>query len=253
MSRRLKDPPIVEVVCGFFFSPLARLDPITVGKYWSEKKERAFPKTQLQPPVADRPGVRLGDGIGPLRCWLIGEHDEYLLQIQPDRFYFNWRKREGEYPHFNDYGEKTGVLSRSLAEFEQFAEFASAALGQTPKPGRLELAKIDLLTSPKHWEHYSDLQSVLPMLGKLPKITEDPSVTVSFEGEREGFQLQFGLTNAVLAPDMSAAVQIETRVTTRHAVSDDRETFVKMNALANQVFFESLADAEYARFGGLIE
>jgi hypothetical protein len=91
------------------------------------------------------------------------------------------------------------------------------------------------------------------MLAKLPKIAEDPNVTLSLAGEREGFQLQFALTNGPLAPDMSAAVQIETRVTTRQAVADDQETFVKMNALANDVFFESLADSEYRRFGGLVE
>ncbi len=253
MPRRLKDPPIVEVVCGFFFSPLARLDPITVGRYWSEEKAREYPKTQLHPPISDRPSLRLGEGIGPVRCWLIGEREEYLLQIQPDRFYFNWRKREGEYPHFNKYAEKDGVLRRSLREFREFAQFATAALGQTPKPVRLELAKIDMLVSPRHWKNYADLQSVVPMLAKLPKVAEDPNVTLVLAGEREGFQLQFALTNAPLAPDMSAAVQIETRVTTRQAVADDQETFVKMNALANDVFFESLADSEYGRFGGLVE
>ena len=117
VALRLKDPPIVEVVCGFFFPALAGLDPILIGKYWAEHKEaHGYPKRQLQPPVADRPGFFLGDGVGPLRSWLVSGTDEYLLQIQPDRFYFNWRKREGAYPHFNDYEPTKGVLSRSLLE-----------------------------------------------------------------------------------------------------------------------------------------
>ncbi len=222
-------------------------------KYWAEKKQlRGFPKTQLQPPVADHLGLRLGDGIGPLRCWLIGERDDYVLQIQPDRFYFNWRKRDGEYPHFNDYGEKKGVLSRSLSELDEFFEFTSAVLGQRPKPTRLELAKIDHLSSPKNWSDYADLTSALPMLGRLPKITEEPTVNFSFSGQRDGFQLQFGLTNAVLAADMSPTVQIETRVTANDVGADLRRTFEAMNAVANEVFFET-AGGQPQRFGGQIE
>lgn len=253
LALRLKDPPIVEVVCGFFFAPLPGLDPLVVGKYWSEEKERhGFPNRQLQPPVADVPGVLLGGGVGPLRSWLISEHDEYVLQIQPDRFYFNWRKRGGDYPHFNDYGDTTGVLSRSLKEFEAFARFASATLGQSPRPTRLELAKIDWLVNPKHYRSYSDLRAILPVLGRLPPLADDPTVHVSFAGEREGFLLQFGLTNAVLGADMSSAVQMETRVTARDVGANPRETFVAMNRVVNSIFFETIPESEFYRFGGTV-
>ena len=146
VAPRLKDPPILEVVCGFFFPALAGLDPILVGKYWAEQKEKhGFPNRQLHGPVVERPGFLVAEGVGPLRSWLVSASEEYVLQIQPDRFYFNWRKREAQYPHFNDYGETKGVLSQSLAEFDQLGAFARDVLGEAPKPVQLQLAKTDLL------------------------------------------------------------------------------------------------------------
>ncbi len=251
LARRLKDPPIVEVVCGFFFSPLD-LDPIVVGKYWSEKKEsQGYQHHQVHPAVSDRPGLSLSEGAGPLRCWLINDTDDYILQIQPDRFYFNWRKRQRGYPHFTDRDGVEGVLTKSVREFEELAEFCASALKQAPKPARFELTKVDLLVSPRHWKDYVDLVSVLPILGKLPKITDEPMLSMSLIGQREDFQVQFGLTNVVLAEDMSPAVKIETRITAP-ATPDMRATMSSMNDIANQVFFDTLNPEEFHRFGGLI-
>ncbi|MGD0680111.1 MAG: hypothetical protein ABSC94_32415 [Polyangiaceae bacterium] len=251
VAPRLKDPPIIEVVCGFFFPAVPGLDPILVGKYWAERKEaHGFPSRQLHPPVADRPGFFLGEGVGPLRAWLVSAPDEYVLQIQPDPFYFNWRKHESAYPHFGDHEPTKGVLSRSLLELAELGDFTLGALGQKPKPTQLELAKIDLLVSPKHWSDDADLTKVLPALGTLPRITGEPTVNLSVVGERAGFQLHFAIASVVLASDMSRAIQIETRVTAREPGSDMRKTFEAMNAVANQVFFETVSDKELNRFGG---
>ncbi len=135
LTPRLKDPPIVEVVCGFFFSPLPGLDPLMVGKYWAEQKEKSgYKNRQLQPPVTDRPGLTFADGVAPVRSMLISDTDEYVLQIQPDRFYFNWRRREGHhYPHFNDYKEGEGVLTKGLREFAKLVD-CCARPQRRPRP-----------------------------------------------------------------------------------------------------------------------
>lgn len=253
LAARLKAPPIVEVVCGFFFPPIPGLDSMAVGQYWAEKKRDVYPTKQLHPPVVDRPGfVSFSDGVGPLRSWLVSDPDEYVLQIQPDRFYFNWRKRKGEYPHFNDYEGTEGVLTRTLREFEEFGRFCEKELGHTTRTTGLDLAKIDLLTRPTHWKDYADLARVLPMLKDLPQITEEPTLHLSLVGRRGEFQVHFGITNAVLASDMSPGVQIETRVTAGPS-PDTRLTLSSMNELANNVFFGTLDKSELHRFGGLIE
>lgn len=255
MAPRLKAPPIVEVVCGFIFAPLAGLDPLVVGKYWSKHKEKdGYREHQLHPAVSDRPGLSLTEGLGPLRCWLIKETDDYVLQIQPDRFYFNWRKRAEAYPHFTNQDGAEGVLAKSLREFAQFGQFCKEelALERTPAPVRFELAKVDLLVSPAHWKDYSDLNSVLPMLKQLPRITDEPTLSLSLVGPRDRFQVQFGLTNVGLSADMSPAVKMETQVTAD--ASENAEVRLgAMNDTANEIFFGMIAEAEFGRFGGLIE
>ncbi len=255
VTKRLADPPIVEVVCGFFFQPVRGLDPLVVGKYWAERKERrGFPKKQLHPPVTEQPGLFLGDGVGPLRTWLVSEGDEYVLQIQPDRFYFNWRNREGKYPHFNDYDDQKGVLSRGLTEYAEFAEFVKGVLHQEPGPTALELTKIDLLRPPKYWADYADLAKVVPMLGTLPKITDDPAVNLSLVGERNGFNVHFRLATSVLASDLSLGFQMETRVTATQVgstMAERRNVFQAMNTVANEIFFETISPDQLGRFGGL--
>jgi uncharacterized protein (TIGR04255 family) len=255
LAHRLKDPPIIEVVCGFFFPPVAGLDPLVVGKYWAEKKDReGYHERQLHPAVSDRPGISVSETPGPFRCWLIKDTDDYILQIQPDRFYFNWRKRTSGYPHFTSRDGSEGVLTKSLREFQEFSTFCEAepSLKQALKPLRLELAKVDLLVNPTHWRDYSDLTLVVPMLGNLPPITDDPTLNLSLVGQRDGFLVQFGLTNFALAPDMSQAVKLETTVTA--AVSGDpHATLTSMNDTANKVFFGTLSKTEFHRFGGLIQ
>jgi uncharacterized protein (TIGR04255 family) len=251
VTTRLKDPPLVEVVCGFFFQPIPGLDPLVVGKYWSQHKEKGgFPKKQLQPPVTEQI-VSLEQGVGPLRCWLISDNDEYVLQIQPDRFYFNWRNRAGKYPHFNDYGDSRGVLSLSLSEFAAFDHFIGETLEQRIELTRVELAKIDLLRSPKHWADYNDLTKMLPMLARLPQIIPDPAVNLSFVGERDNFDVRFRLATSVLSDDMSLAVQMETRVgTAAKDVEGTKLSFKAMNDVANRIFFETVDANELKRFGG---
>jgi uncharacterized protein (TIGR04255 family) len=252
VALRLKDPPLVEVVCGFFFPPLD-LDPIIVGKYWADKKEaQGYGHHQVHAAVSDRPGLALSDNMGPLRCWLINDADDFVIQIQPDRFYFNWRKRKSVYPHFTDRDGIDGVRTKSIREFEEFRAFCSSNLKESPTATRLELTKVDLLTNPQHWQNYTDLQSVLPILGKLPQIANEPSLNMSLEGQRDNFQVQFTLTNVVLAEDMSPAVKIETRVNAV-ATPNMGTTLSAMNETANQIFFDTLNVDELSRFGGILE
>lgn len=226
-----------------------------IGKYWSEHKEKAgnpaFPKKQLMPPVSDRPTLTFGDGVGPLRCWLLSESQEYVLQIQPDRFYFNWRKRDGDYPHFSTLDGKDGVLAHGLKEFEEFGKFCATSLGQTPNPVRLELAKIDLLEQDKHFKDFEDLGTLLPIVQQAIKITKssEPMLHLKLSSFLNGHDVQFQLATA-LGANMKYALQMETRANTEVGDGSMNDKFVAMNEVVNQVFFDLITDAELSRFGG---
>jgi uncharacterized protein (TIGR04255 family) len=111
-----RNPPVNEVVIGVQFVRL----PITgaqIGRFWGTVADR-YPRVEEQPPLepqietlAPKLGVpRLHLSMEPFytRHWLISRNEAELLQIQPDRFLFNWRARPdaGDYPHFEALHEK---------------------------------------------------------------------------------------------------------------------------------------------------
>lgn len=138
----LRTPPIVEVVCGFMFDEIPSLDAMLVGKFWSSKSD-AYPRRELKPPVRESSGFTVLEGVGPIRCWLISARDEWVVQVQPDRFYFNWRKRGDSYPRFGDHDGARGVLSQALEEFGAFTAFCEKETQEQCRLGRIELTKID--------------------------------------------------------------------------------------------------------------
>lgn len=256
MVPRLEAPPIVEVVCGFFFSPVPALDPLFVGKYWAEKKERhGYPMRQLHPPVADRPGIVFGDGVGPLRSWLVSASDEYVIQIQPDRLYFNWRRRSGEYPHFRDHAGNEGVLTKGLRELGELSDFCAATLGQKLSPLRLELAKIDQLVQPRHFTDFRDLAKLVRVVAPVLSVTKsgEPMLNLNIVEARDGYEVLFQMTNSALGPNGEPAVQFETRTNAEVGNVSIREKFLAMNDVVNEVFFGMLDDAAsgWRRFGGV--
>jgi uncharacterized protein (TIGR04255 family) len=73
-----------------------------VGLLWNKFREK-YPRIQHAAPLADKPDQILVDTAtgAPLpRVWFVNEQDEQLIQFQPDRIYFNWRRRQGEYPRY---------------------------------------------------------------------------------------------------------------------------------------------------------
>ena len=112
---KLEEPPITEVVCGVFFKPVAGLDPVALGGFW-KPRQKEYPRREFKAPIApaSAEGIELnfGPDLGPLRTWLISKDDVFIIQVQRDRFYLNWRARQDEYPRFNDWDSKKGLLRR---------------------------------------------------------------------------------------------------------------------------------------------
>ena len=108
------EPPIVEVVCGVQFDAIG-LASGHYGAYWGRIAED-FPITHDQPPlpsVLEKPvgtetlfDMPFGPDaeLPPLRRAFFESRDRSLLiQLQPSRFLFNWRKtpKATSYPRFS--------------------------------------------------------------------------------------------------------------------------------------------------------
>lgn len=255
MGVKLKEPPIVEVVCGFFFEPIEGLDPLLIGKLWSERSA-SYPKRELHPIVSDFAGPMLiSQGVGPLRSFLISEDDAYVLQIQRDRLYFNWRKRSeaASYPSFNEHEGKPGVLGRSLDELRQFEAFCKRELEREVRVRRIELVKQDYLIQGKHLRGPDDLAKGLPIVAPLcafAKSSNDLLFNVTVVDQREGADVRVQIATAQDLSREASGVQIQTR-TTKGVSADVEADFRALNKVANDVFFELVHPDWFDRFGGV--
>lgn len=72
------------------FANLAGLDPVLIGAYWQERREE-FPGRQLHEALQD-PNEIVWSASPLVRVWLLSREGEFVLQMQHDRFYLNWRR-----------------------------------------------------------------------------------------------------------------------------------------------------------------
>jgi len=94
-------PPVFEVACGVLFSSPQSLQTSHIGAFW-ETVRADFPRVEEAPPL---PSVVEGDGsnlaafefltMPPLRrTWMFSSDGRNLIQLQQDRFLFNWKRAD---------------------------------------------------------------------------------------------------------------------------------------------------------------
>lgn len=123
-------PPVTEVAIGVQFRALELGTPHLSLLWPIFYKE--FPKLEEKPllePTVERfgvpakpatPKIKLLQRPPATRLWFVSDKGDELVQVQPDRFNFNWREVEGGvYPRYEN------VESRFFSCFEVFTRFLS--------------------------------------------------------------------------------------------------------------------------------
>ena len=102
-------PPVVEVVCGVLFRGLPKLRTPHFGLFWSRIRDR-FPLPDERPPLSPAietfpatPIQQQPDWPITPRVWLLGDEGRHLVQLQGDRFLYNWKSAAPEdgYPSYS--------------------------------------------------------------------------------------------------------------------------------------------------------
>lgn len=135
---RFKKPPVIEVVFGVLFNDLPKFKAPHSGLFWSMVRDR-FPIVEERMPVGPAVEPKLGEQaqmqvqlltIPPLpRVWLQSGDQRNLIQLQRDRFLYNWKRASGsdEYPSYDrvvDEFDGFYNLFRKFVRDEQLGEFA---------------------------------------------------------------------------------------------------------------------------------
>jgi len=161
MSRKkLPDyskPPLAEVVMGVKFRPLPGIKVPHYGLFWGNVKNE-FPTCQNAPVLGDLAGLEENEtgGLPIPRVWLINEGGDYLIQLQKNHFLFNWRKRDGVYPRFDN------IAPKFYENFEKFQNFcAQNDLGDIVPLG-FELSYINHIFINEGWANIEDIGKLFP-------------------------------------------------------------------------------------------
>jgi uncharacterized protein (TIGR04255 family) len=170
-----QSPPVNETVFSLQLAPLARFVIPHFGLYW-QRIRSSFPHINVVPPVAPAteqyspPAMPVLDvqllQQPEVRCWYLNPSGTHLIQLQRDRFSFNWRQVEGveAYPRFPPLFE---AFRAHWASFKEFA--ASENLGEIAI-NQCEVTYVNHIAygDGEGWRDYSELCRVLaPWSGKM--------------------------------------------------------------------------------------
>ena len=181
------NPPLIERAISVHFSDLPEFALGHYGLFWAEIKDQ-FPISEsagrTPPHIEQYDGFRpaaqqialVDGGVLPRALFRNAEAGE-LVQIQPDRFTFNWIKTgvEHTYPH------SEATLDRFFSLLTLFEKFVSDhGLGPL-NYDQCELTNVNVIPVEDVGETFSDVATVV----KLPDVA-DPCVSVQLEQQVVG-------------------------------------------------------------------
>ena len=144
-------PPVVELVFGVQFKTPNPIKSGHAGRFW-ELVANEFPSLEDAPPIdpileAHKEGISIGVEISNLpplrRTWLIAADGRSLVQIQNDRFLFNWKRESFEvsYPSY------VNVVDKFEERYQKFCDFLEKVEVGRPVCRQLELTYVNHITS----------------------------------------------------------------------------------------------------------
>ena len=185
-------PPVEEVVLSILFDSLDKLLAPHLGGIWQEFKHRGFTQIMEQPPVmptmeafpSENRGVQFHINVPDLpRIWFIHEDDNQIIQVQRDRFTFNWRKTKPDqgYPGF------PSICGKFEGFYNHFCQImVDMGIGKVI-PLQYELTYIDQLRQGNGW-------NTLDELGKIYNMFVDFQEPDSFWSSAESLSLRASFT-----------------------------------------------------------
>jgi uncharacterized protein (TIGR04255 family) len=183
---RFDHPPVVETVLGLRFNSLLKWEVPFFGLFWATIRDR-YPKYRVVPSLGTTnedvdPSGRMNVGISvnilqgspPCRLWYYNDAETELVQVQPDRFIFNWKRGliAATYPHFDN------IRPSFESEWMHFRDFVILNdLGEI-RIKECEITYINHIESGVGWEGLGELDNVLVVWSGTKESTLLPSPEV---------------------------------------------------------------------------
>lgn len=135
-------PPIKEVALGRTFLPRSDFLLPYFGSFWALIRDE-FPTTEHAAPIIDNP-EGFSDAFLLPRVWFLSKDTATLVQLQQNRFHYNWRQTETK----KTYVRFPAVQSKCLEVWEKFEKFVSDMTSEPVKPLSGELTYTNIIDVP---------------------------------------------------------------------------------------------------------
>lgn len=164
-------PPVVEQAITLMFAPIEGFSIGDIGLFWAQVRDD-FPVCQtadrLQPAVEAFGSelnfqITLGTSVEVPRAFFRNTHGNELVQLQSDRFAYNWMRADGsEYPRHK---KTTGRFWELFSLFERFLD--ERGLPQ-PKLQQCELINVNIAPLKEFGGTYASALEILSFLERQP-------------------------------------------------------------------------------------
>lgn len=258
-------PPVVETVLSAQFVPIQGFSILHVGLYQETIREE-FKRYEAKPPLghmreefSPRGAVReqsfaFSTSIEPpFRAWFLDEKGNQIIQIQKDRFIYNWQKVAGD----EDYPRYQSIRKKFEEEWERFRAFLTKQHLKQPEVNQCEVTYVNHIEYEKGWKGYGELSKVFaPWSGLnsgdfLPDL-ENINVNLTYRLHDNQGRLYVTMQPVIRARDAKEVLQLN--LTTRIVPSTARpEEVTKYFDLGRQWIvegFDNLTTPEIRKVWG---
>lgn len=252
MTITFDAPPLDEVAVGVSF--LRRPDFLLpyYGDFWARIKE-SFPEVKHADPSWGPDDEEGDDPFILPRVWFLSPDSALVIQVQQNRFHFNWRRVEGQ---GNEYIRFERVEPEFLRLWKLFNEYVEEKTGQALQPTAFELTYVNYIASEGVVDTFELAQKAFKGIAfpPAPKLSGQPRAFAQHYNtllKDEAGMLTVQLVSAKHRATGEAAVKFELAVRGKHT---SEMPFEKGISFAHDVIvgaFEELTTSEMHSLWGL--
>jgi len=221
-TAEFTNSPLTEVVLGVEFNA-QDFSSVHFGLYWQTIQER-FPNHPLdRPPIGE---IEVFNILRTLpRVWFESEDNKQLIQLQANRFYYNWRQTEKTdiYPHFEE------IYPKFLDEWEKLQAWW-VNIETTPlQPIRYELSYVNQIDRDFGWNNASDHPKIFRFLdqnwGGFSLTPNSFNANLEFELEANQGTLVVNLTQGIRPQDNMPVIIVNLTASSANTSMDIKKWF----------------------------
>ena len=154
-------PPVAEVVCGLGFERVPQFHSPHMGLFWAQIRDE-FPISEVHPPIqsslVSRSFVEFVEFPELVRHFYRSADRSELVQLQQDRFLYNWLKASTDtiYPRYKGVITRFGRLRKKFDQFFKQLDFPPLRINE------LRLEYVNHVLKGEGWESPADINDVFP-------------------------------------------------------------------------------------------